>query len=66
MELTQLVRIAKKKKSFNISNIYNLKISFLSHLSSETHFDTELIVCGCTMLLFACDDSEDVAVFKVC
>lgn len=42
------------------------EISFISHLSSESHLDTELVVCGCTVLLFACDDSEDVAVFKVC
>lgn len=33
---------------------------------SEPHLDAEAVVCGCTVLLFACDNCEDVAVFKVC
>lgn len=30
------------------------------------HLDAEAVVCGCTMLLFACDDSENVVFFHVC
>lgn len=41
-----------------------LEVSFISpFFPSYTHLDTEPIVCGCTMLLFACGDCEDVAVF---
>lgn len=35
------------------------------HLS-EPHLDAEAVVCGCTVLLFARDNSKDVAVFEVC